>query len=206
MNDIFARIWENLNAPIDGPMNGCNDSRDSCWAAGCTSGSAGLPLSSSVESGSSPRIVVTGMERCRKCPPSRHDSGRVLPTHRSPRRLHPGIADYGSNLGNRSSCSGSRPDRSHRENGIRRQTFCETTPDPISSVTLCLVTDWTFLHSGDQFPRAGSPARDHPNRLRERNIYRMHSCRGENTDRASQRCGHRGNEHSKLVTPHVLRR
>jgi len=114
-------------------------------AAGCTLRLRAFPLSSSLEPGPPARIVETGMEGRRNGFPYRHNSGRGLPTHRSPGRLHPGIADYGSCLSSHSLRSVSRPYQSHRESGIRRQTFCETTLDPISSVTLGLVTVFDFL-------------------------------------------------------------
>src|SRR3977135_3330852 len=114
--------------------DGCNDPRDSCRAAGRTSKSRTFPLGSSLEPGPPARIVATGMERYWKGFPSRHDSGRGLPIDRSPGRLPPGIADYGSDPGGRSVCSGSWADQSHRKNGVCCQTCLETTTDPISKI------------------------------------------------------------------------
>jgi len=48
-------------------------------------------------------------------------------------------------VGNRSLRSSSRPAQSHRESGIRRKTFSETPLDPISSVTLGLVTVFDYI-------------------------------------------------------------
>jgi len=66
--------------------------------------------------------------------PYRHDSGRRLPTHRSPGRLHPGVPDYGGDLGNHSLRSGSRPGQSHRKNGVRGQ-IRYATKDRIAEMT-----------------------------------------------------------------------
>ena len=128
MNDILERVWQNLGARLTGPMNlrliiqpTVATILDSCRAAGRTSRSRAFPLGSSLEPGPPPRVVATGMERRGKSFLSRDDSGCGLPTHRSPGSLHPGIADYGCDLGDRSLRSASRPDQSHRKNGVRRQ-------------------------------------------------------------------------------------